>query len=192
MSCHARRSRLGFAREMADTPTPPVQSKAMIFARRSGSTLFLWALVTGIFCQRSFVGVSRADRRAHDDRDGRVFPDAACGFGEVLSAVRNPARGDLQRLSLLAFLAGRKIRPTGLRLDRDLRRDRRLLRPPTPLSDPGNRVAAHGGGQPARIRLHRVSLQLHGAGHLPRAESAGIPRASSALPALSCCCGCWR
>ena len=34
---------------MADNPTPPVQSKALVFARRSASTLFLWGLVTAIF-----------------------------------------------------------------------------------------------------------------------------------------------
>ena len=34
---------------MADAPTPPVQSKALVFARRSASTLFLWGLVTAIF-----------------------------------------------------------------------------------------------------------------------------------------------
>ena len=34
---------------MADSPTPPVQSKALVFARRSASTLFLWGLVTAIF-----------------------------------------------------------------------------------------------------------------------------------------------
>lgn len=34
---------------MADIPTPPAQSKALVFLRRSASTLFLWALVTGIF-----------------------------------------------------------------------------------------------------------------------------------------------
>lgn len=36
-------------RRMADIPTPPAPSKALVFARRSASTLFLWALVTGIF-----------------------------------------------------------------------------------------------------------------------------------------------
>jgi phosphatidate cytidylyltransferase len=34
---------------MADTPTPPSQSKALVFVRRSASTLFLWGLVTAIF-----------------------------------------------------------------------------------------------------------------------------------------------
>lgn len=34
---------------MAETPKPPTPSKAVVFARRSASTLFLWALVTGIF-----------------------------------------------------------------------------------------------------------------------------------------------
>ena len=34
---------------MVDTPAAPVQSKALVFARRSASTLFLWGLVTGIF-----------------------------------------------------------------------------------------------------------------------------------------------
>jgi len=34
---------------MADSPTPPAQSKALVFARRSASTLFLWGLVTAIF-----------------------------------------------------------------------------------------------------------------------------------------------
>ena len=35
--------------KMADAHTPPVQSKALVFARRSASTLFLWGLVTAIF-----------------------------------------------------------------------------------------------------------------------------------------------
>ena len=34
---------------MADIPTPPVQSKAKVFARRTASTLSLWAVVTAIF-----------------------------------------------------------------------------------------------------------------------------------------------
>ena len=34
---------------MADTPTPPAQSKALVFARRSASTLLLWGLVAAIF-----------------------------------------------------------------------------------------------------------------------------------------------
>ncbi|MEO5914581.1 MAG: CDP-archaeol synthase [Luteolibacter sp.] len=34
---------------MADNPPPPAQSKALVFARRSASTLFLWGLVTAIF-----------------------------------------------------------------------------------------------------------------------------------------------
>ena len=34
---------------MAETATPPAQSKALVFARRSASTLFLWGLVTTIF-----------------------------------------------------------------------------------------------------------------------------------------------
>ncbi len=42
---------------MADSPTPPVQSKALVFARRSASTVFLWGLVTAIFVSRSSWGV---------------------------------------------------------------------------------------------------------------------------------------
>ena len=45
---------------MADTPTPPIQSKALVFARRSASTLFLWGLVTSIFFSRhawAFLGL---------------------------------------------------------------------------------------------------------------------------------------
>lgn len=34
---------------MADNPPQPAQSKALVFARRSASTLFLWGLVTAIF-----------------------------------------------------------------------------------------------------------------------------------------------
>ncbi len=34
---------------MADSHKPPAQSKALVFARRSGSTVFLWGLVTAIF-----------------------------------------------------------------------------------------------------------------------------------------------
>ncbi len=34
---------------MADTPPPSSPSKALVFARRSASTLFLWGLVTAIF-----------------------------------------------------------------------------------------------------------------------------------------------
>ncbi len=42
---------------MADNPTPPVQSKALVFARRSASTLFLWGLVTTIFLSGRSLGV---------------------------------------------------------------------------------------------------------------------------------------
>ena len=42
---------------MADTPTPPVQSKALVFARRSASTVFLWGLVTAIFFSHRSWGV---------------------------------------------------------------------------------------------------------------------------------------
>ena len=52
MSCHARRTRLGFCRKMADTPKPPAQSRTLVFVRRSASTLALWALVTAIFVSR--------------------------------------------------------------------------------------------------------------------------------------------
>ncbi len=39
---------------MADSPPPPApSSKAIVFARRSASTLFLWALVTSIFISRN-------------------------------------------------------------------------------------------------------------------------------------------
>lgn len=34
---------------MADNPTPPMQSKVLVFARRSASTLSLWVLVSAIF-----------------------------------------------------------------------------------------------------------------------------------------------
>lgn len=34
---------------MADSPTPTTPSKAIVFARRSASTLFLWGLVSAIF-----------------------------------------------------------------------------------------------------------------------------------------------
>ncbi len=37
---------------MADSPTSPKPSKAIVFARRSGSTLFLWALVAAVFLSR--------------------------------------------------------------------------------------------------------------------------------------------
>ena len=45
---------------MAETPQPPAQSKAIVFARRTASTLFLWALVTSIFMSRyswAFLGL---------------------------------------------------------------------------------------------------------------------------------------
>lgn len=57
MSCHACRTRLGFRPRMAATPTPPAQSKAIVFARRSASTLFLWGLVTAIFISHKSWGV---------------------------------------------------------------------------------------------------------------------------------------
>jgi phosphatidate cytidylyltransferase len=41
---------------MADVPTPPPPSKALILVRRSASTVFLWALVTGIFLSRNSWG----------------------------------------------------------------------------------------------------------------------------------------
>ena len=37
---------------MADNPPPPSPSRAIVFARRSVSTLILWALVAGIFASR--------------------------------------------------------------------------------------------------------------------------------------------
>jgi phosphatidate cytidylyltransferase len=37
---------------MADNPTPPPASRAIVFARRSASTVFLWALVAAIFISR--------------------------------------------------------------------------------------------------------------------------------------------
>jgi phosphatidate cytidylyltransferase len=37
---------------MADIPTPPAPSKALVFARRTASTLSLWALVSAIFVSR--------------------------------------------------------------------------------------------------------------------------------------------
>ena len=37
---------------MAATPTPPATSKAIVFARRSASTVALWGLVSGIFISR--------------------------------------------------------------------------------------------------------------------------------------------
>ena len=42
---------------MADSTTIPAQSKAMVFARRSASTLFLWGLVTAIFVSGRSWGV---------------------------------------------------------------------------------------------------------------------------------------
>ncbi|NJM38604.1 MAG: phosphatidate cytidylyltransferase [Akkermansiaceae bacterium] len=42
---------------MADSPSPPSQSKALVFARRSASTLFLWGLVTAIFLSHQSWGV---------------------------------------------------------------------------------------------------------------------------------------
>jgi phosphatidate cytidylyltransferase len=38
---------------MAASPTPPATGKAIVFVRRSGSTLFLWALVCAVFASRS-------------------------------------------------------------------------------------------------------------------------------------------
>lgn len=45
---------------MDEPPKPPVQSKALVFARRSASTIFLWALVSSIFMSRqawAFLGL---------------------------------------------------------------------------------------------------------------------------------------
>ena len=42
---------------MADHPTPPAPSKAIIFARRSASTLFLWGVVTAVFVSGRSLGV---------------------------------------------------------------------------------------------------------------------------------------
>jgi len=42
---------------MADNPTPPVQSKALVFARRSASTVSLWGLVAAIFISGRSWGV---------------------------------------------------------------------------------------------------------------------------------------
>ncbi|MEX1116888.1 MAG: phosphatidate cytidylyltransferase [Akkermansiaceae bacterium] len=46
---------------MADSPMPPTQSKAIVFARRSASTLLLWGVVTSIFMSRyswAFLGLT--------------------------------------------------------------------------------------------------------------------------------------
>ena len=42
---------------MAEIPQPPAPSKAIVFARRSASTLFLWGLVTAIFVSGRSWGV---------------------------------------------------------------------------------------------------------------------------------------
>lgn len=38
---------------MADTPTPPSPSKALVFGQRLASTLFLWGLVSAVFISRT-------------------------------------------------------------------------------------------------------------------------------------------
>jgi phosphatidate cytidylyltransferase len=38
--------------QMADLPPPPAPSKALVFARRSASTVFLWTLIAAIFMSR--------------------------------------------------------------------------------------------------------------------------------------------
>ena len=52
MSCHTCAGRLGLHPHMADIPTPPAPSKAIVFVRRTVSTLSLWALVSAIFVSR--------------------------------------------------------------------------------------------------------------------------------------------
>lgn len=42
---------------MAANPTPPAQSKAIVFVRRTASTLFLWGLITAIFISHLSWGV---------------------------------------------------------------------------------------------------------------------------------------
>ncbi len=45
---------------MADQPQPPTQSKAIVFLKRTSSTLFLWALVTAVFVSQfawAFLGM---------------------------------------------------------------------------------------------------------------------------------------
>ena len=60
MSCHTRSGRLGLQKHMADTPTPPSPSKALVFFRRSASTVLLWGLVSAVFVSRwswAFLGL---------------------------------------------------------------------------------------------------------------------------------------
>lgn len=109
---------------MAATPTPSSPSKALTFARRSASTVFLWATVSGIFisrCTWAFLGLIgvlaiiatveyfRMLRAAKVD----CFPRFGMGIAVVYCASlhwfflhEKPPHPDLDAFALFIVLAG--------------------------------------------------------------------------------------
>ncbi len=109
---------------MADTSTPPSPSKALVFARRSASTVFLWCLVSAVFYSRSswaFLGLIgalaiiasleyfrmlRAAKVPCFPRFGMLTAVAYCAalHGYFLNGL--PPNPDLDSLAMFVVLAG--------------------------------------------------------------------------------------
>ena len=174
---------------MADTPTPPAPSKAIVFARRSASTLGLWALVTAIFVSRwswaylGLIGVLAIIATVEYFRmlraaDVKCFPR----FGILLAVAYCGA--------LHASLLRGQAPPAGSRRARHFHRAGRGIHAPTPLSDPRRGIIARGGGERARLHLHRRSFQLRGPHHLRGSRCRRQSPAPSENTARSCWSGC--
>jgi phosphatidate cytidylyltransferase len=98
---------------MAASPTPPATGKAIVFVRRSGSTLFLWALVCAVFASRSswaFLGLIGVLTVIATLEYFRMLRSAGVGcfprFGLLLTVVYCAV--------LYAFLAGGNVPPPWL------------------------------------------------------------------------------
>ena len=110
--------------QMADTPTPPATSKAIVFARRSASTVALWGLVSGIFVSRwswaclGLIGVLaiiatveyfrmlRAAEVRCFPRFGILLALAYCGTLHACFIKGLPPHPDLDALAIFIAIAG--------------------------------------------------------------------------------------
>jgi phosphatidate cytidylyltransferase len=109
---------------MVDTPTPPAPSKALVFARRSASTLILWALVSAVFVSRwswaylGLIGVLviiatveyfrmlRAAKVPCFPRFGMLITVAYCGALHWSFLTGETFRPDLDSFAIFIVLAG--------------------------------------------------------------------------------------
>lgn len=109
---------------MAATPTPSTPSKALIFARRSASTAFLWAIVSAVFMSRwswAFLGLIgvltiiatveyfrmlRAAKVSCFPRFGMGVAMAYCGALHWFFLHGIPAHPDLEAFAIFIVLAG--------------------------------------------------------------------------------------